>query len=188
MDAQADMLTSALAEAPEGTVLIPVNRTGFTPLAPQVLAVHAIVPVDRFGPGLGDRLGWQLHLPYERDPIPMNGRRHWTKTSSAVRNVRETASWLSTQIPRQERIRVELVQHVTDRHDRDPDNLSYTYKALVDGLRDDAKLRQTGIVANDTPAYVDRLMPRIEYHAPDRRQRDLLLRGWMRLHIWPAHV
>jgi hypothetical protein len=184
-----DMLTTALAASPEGTALVPASRLATGPLVPHVLQLRAVVPVDRFGPRAGDVLGWQLHLPWETDPLPMNGRRNHFRTAAIVKQTRESAYLLArAYIPRQDRIRVELVQHVTDRKDRDPDNLSHTYKALVDGLRDDARLHQVGIVANDTPAYVDRLMPRIETHKPDGRQRDLPLRGWFRLHVWPAGV
>lgn len=182
-------LTKALAAAPDGLELIPVNRIAAAPLTPHVLELRPIAGSAGHGvPGrsLVDPLGWQLHLPYERDPMPMNGRVNRFKHASSVRTVRETANWLATQIPRQDRIRVELVQHVTDRKDRDPDNLAHTYKALIDGLRDDKRRGQTGIVADDTPAYVDRLMPRIEPHKLPGLQRELLLSGWMRLHVWPA--
>lgn len=179
-------LNEALAAAPDGLELIPVNRIAAAPLTPHVLQL--VEPLRAYsGETIRNYIhGWQLHLPYERDPMPMNGRVNRFKHASSVRTVRETANWLATQIPRQERIRVELVQHVTDRKDRDPDNLAHTYKALIDGLRDDKRRGQTGIVADDTPAYVDRLMPRIEPHKLPGLQRELLLSGWMRLHVWPA--
>lgn len=189
MDSQTDMMTTALAATPEGTVLVPTNALAAGPLTPHVLRVHAALHGTLPGTipiGVGDVLGWQLHLPWEVDPLPMNGRKNRWAVASAVRDARTTVEWLSTQIPRQERIRVELVQHVTDRRDRDPDNLSHTFKAVVDGLRDDRRRNRTGIVADDTPRYVDRLHPRIEYHKPDGPRRDLPIKGWFRLHVWPA--
>lgn len=172
-------LTEALAAAPAGCELVPVNRLAPTPVTPHVLNLVALDAPQQI-------LGWQLHLPYETDPMPMNGRVNRFQHAKTVRSVRGTANWLASQIPRQDRIRVELVQHVTDRKDRDPDNLAHTYKALIDGLRDDRRSGQTGIVADDTPRYVDRLMARIEPHKLPGLRRDLQLRGWMRLHVWPA--
>lgn len=119
--------------------------------------------------------GWLLHLPWERNPLPMNKARHgsWQADARAVRNVRELATYLAGKIPAQERIWVRLDWEVTDRRDRDEDNLVRCMKALVDGIR------IAGVVPKDTGLHVRRLMPTINY-APRSATRP---RAFMRLWI-----
>jgi hypothetical protein len=121
---------------------------------------------------------YELHLPWSTNPIPMNGGRgspfaHARK----VRDARATAHFLATQLPRLDRIRVELVQYVTTRRVRDEDNLGALAKALVDGLRDDPKKGLRGIVPDDTRDYVERMAHRIE-PAPEGMAAHFRLRIW----------
>lgn len=123
-------------------------------------------------------VGWVLHLTWERDPLPMNSRLYHRAKAAQVRMIRDTAFQLarSARIPNQDRIRVRLDWEVIDRRTRDEDNLSYTFKSLVDGLR------LAGVVHDDSRKYVIREMPEIHY-APKSATRP---RAFMRLHIQPA--
>lgn len=123
-------------------------------------------------------IGWVLHLPWERDPLPMNNRLHRHAKTAQIRMIRETAFQLarSARIPNQDRIRTRLDWEVIDKRTRDEDNLSYTYKSLVDGLR------LAGVIHDDNRRYILREMPEIHY-APRSPERP---RAFMRLHIQPV--
>jgi hypothetical protein len=150
----------------------PEHETGYDGLARPIVTRHR----------LGALLGWQFHLPYETNPLPMNGGRgnHYAHAAQA-KKVRETAYWLATQVPRQERIRVQLVQHVVSRRTRDADNLGELAKRLVDGLRDDKRRGVTSIVPDDDERYIERLHPAIVEH----ERSPETPRAYFRLHVWP---
>lgn len=107
--------------------------------------------------------GWMLHLPWEKNPAPMNrsgARGGWRQDAAQARLVRETAYSLALgRIPRQRRIRALLHWHVTTRRTRDEDNLVRCMKHLVDGLR------LAGVVDDDDRQYVLRDMPEIHYRS-----------------------
>lgn len=124
-------------------------------------------------------VGWALHLPWERNPIPANkpsGKSHWTHTYRATAPVRQVGFTLAraAKIGLQPRIRVRLDWEVTDRRVRDEDNLVPPMKALVDGIR------TAGVVPDDDRRFVLRDMPQIRY-AP---KSDTRPHAFMRLWIW----
>ena len=142
---------------------------GRDPDGSHVLDSHRRVPVRH--------AGYALHLPYRLNPLPMNKSRHghWAQEAGQVRLVRETARALTVRkIPPQDRIRVRLDWEVTDKRDRDEDNLVKCMKSLVDGIR------LAGVVPKDTRQYVLRDMPNINY-APKSPTRP---EAFMRLWIW----
>lgn len=105
--------------------------------------------------------GWMLHLPWAKNPAPMNrsgSTAGWREERRQARLVREVAFQLALRrIPRQARIRVHLDWHVTTRRTRDVDNLMRCMKHLVDGIR------LAGVVDDDDQRYVVREMPEILY-------------------------
>lgn len=118
----------------------------------------------------GPELGWLIHLPYEKNPIPANkasGKSHWSHTAKAVGAVRETAFLLARRhLTPQPKIRVRLDWEVLTRTVRDEDNLVPCMKALVDGIR------SAGIIPDDDRRYCSRVMPEIHY-APKSPTRPL---------------
>lgn len=69
---------------------------------------------------------------------------------------------LAAGIGRLQRCQVEVVWVVADRRRRDSDNASPFAKAIFDGLGADKGVT-AGIVPDDTPEYMTKLMPRIEH-------------------------
>ena len=126
----------------------------------------------------GEPAGWALHLPWEKNPTPMNrngARGGWRTEAGHIRMVRETARVLALRrIPPQDRIRVRLDWEVIDRRDRDEDNVVKCMKHLVDGLR------LAMVIPKDTREYCLRDMPHINY-APRSPTRPV---AFMRLWIW----
>lgn len=114
----------------------------------------------------GDRLelaGWMLHLPWEKNPAPMNrsgSRGGWRTAARQASTVRDVGFQLvQGRIPPQARIRVRLDWHVVTRRTRDEDNLVRCMKHLVDGIR------AAGVVVDDDRTYVVRDMPEIHYRS-----------------------
>jgi hypothetical protein len=130
---------------------------------PEVAARSAAGDVLLTHPRL-ELAGWMLHLPWAKNPAPMNrsgSRGGWREAALQSRTVREVAFQLALhRIPRQARIRVRLDWHVTTRRVRDEDNLVRCMKHLVDGLR------LAGVVDDDDRRYVLRDMPEIQ-HRPE---------------------
>lgn len=107
--------------------------------------------------------GWMLHLPWAKNPAPMNrsgARGGWRDAAHQARTVRDVAYSLALgRIPLQSRIRVLLHWHVVTKRTRDEDNLVRCMKHLVDGLK------LAGVVVDDDRTYVLRDMPEI-HHRP----------------------
>lgn len=119
---------------------------------------------------------WRLELG-TRPPLSMNDRRHWTASSKAVKQLRHLTATraASLGLPKNlEHISTQLVWLTPDKRRRDEDNITSTAKAAWDGLVD------YGIVPDDTPNYMTKLMPRIIPH-PTRGQSRCDL--W----VWEAH-
>lgn len=181
----------------------PVNALGAGPSVAHLIRVDSIEHTEHYAwPNELVRVTqtetfdrYVMHLPWERNPIPSNGSRGSHHAHAAkVRMVRDTAVYLTRQMDAGlflneppyvlGRCRIRLDWEVTTQTKRDAPNLMLTLKALTDGIRDDAKRGQRGIVRDDTPDLVDALMPQIHY-APRSPQRP---RAFMRLHVWPWHV
>lgn len=92
-------------------------------------------------------------------PLTANQRLHWAKKAKITAKVRESAAYLLRNMPPAGRVRVTLTWVVHTKHRRDVDNVVPTLKALCDGIVD------AGIVVDDTPEFMDKLMPVIRYDA-----------------------
>lgn len=106
------------------------------------------------------RRTWRIQLPWTRPPHSMNDREHWRKKARRVKASRETAAWLlrSAHIPPLGHVRIELHYAPRDARRRDEDNYVATLKVCADALQD------AGIVPDDTPTWVTKVMPVI--HPP----------------------
>lgn len=99
-----------------------------------------------------------LTFDYKRPPITANDRMHWARRAALVSAVRTATKLLAHRLPALGRIRVALVWIVTDRRRRDGgENITPTLKPMIDGLVD------AGVVTDDTPDLVERVMPTIRY-------------------------
>jgi hypothetical protein len=105
---------------------------------------------------------WTLQLPYETLPLSLNDRDHRMVVWRAQHNLRNQVRMLarSVNIPRLERIHVQLHYRPITVRSRDQDNAVATLKPAIDGLRDYPSRHKngqlveaawTGIVPDDTP-------------------------------------
>lgn len=106
-------------------------------------------------------------LDWERPPLTENQRMHWALKARVTKDVRLTARLLTARLGRQNRVRVTLTWIVADKRRRDEDNLVATLKACCDGIVD------AGVVPDDTPEFMVKMMPVIEYR-PGARPRMTL--------------
>ncbi|WP_179580575.1 hypothetical protein [Glaciibacter psychrotolerans] len=98
-----------------------------------------------------------LHFDYPRPPVTANQRLHWAHKAKLTRSVRDATAKLAHRIPELGKCRVELTWFVTTKARRDADNIVPTLKAMCDGLVD------AGVVTDDTPDLMVKVMPVIEY-------------------------
>jgi hypothetical protein len=110
----------------------------------------------------GPFAGWSIHLPFEKNPLPMNrnGRKGggWRAQAGVIKTISESARVsVLNRVPPQERIRVGLTWEVVSQRTRDEDNLVLLQKTLVDGIR------RGGVVPDDSRVYVERTYPEIHY-------------------------
>jgi crossover junction endodeoxyribonuclease RusA len=102
---------------------------------------------------------WVLTPPWHTLPVSLNHRQHWAAKARAVADCRVWAGWAAkaAHIPPLRHAVVELVWYAPDRRRRDADQPVGTLKPCCDGLVD------AGVVPDDTPEWMTKLMPRIEY-------------------------
>lgn len=109
---------------------------------------------------------WILELPYERPPkgLSANDRTHWAVKSNSTAEVRAQVKYLAwaAGIEPMQRCQVEVIWCVADRRRRDDDSLAPFAKAVYDGLGADKGV-SAHIVADDAPAFMRKMHPRIEY-------------------------
>lgn len=107
-----------------------------------------------------------LELAYERPPkgLSANDRAHWAVKSKATAEVRAQVKYLAgaAGIEPMQRCQVEIIWVVADKRRRDSDNAAPFAKAIFDGLGADKGV-SAHIVADDDPAHMVKLMPRIEH-------------------------
>jgi crossover junction endodeoxyribonuclease RusA len=124
-------------------------------------------------PGLDDVESgrWVLVLPYETPPLTANQRMQHFARARHVKTLRGTAGMLAraAHIPELGRCRVSLTWFVNTRHRRDADNVVPTLKAACDGLVD------AGVVPDDTPDLMAKVMPVITYRPGVRQSLELLV-------------
>ena len=105
-----------------------------------------------------------VETPWTAPPLTANQRMHWRKKAAVTKDVRQWARLLFRPTHMHAPVTVQLDWHVPDKRRRDDDNTVPTLKAICDGLVD------AGIVPDDTPDLMVKLMPRI-IHAPDAPKR-----------------
>lgn len=94
-----------------------------------------------------------LRLPWNKPPLTMNGREHWSKRAQITRQIRTASRYLCNGLGAVEAVQVTLTYYPKDRRVRDADNLIATYKPVCDGIVD------AGIVPDDDPAHMVKVMP-----------------------------
>lgn len=90
-------------------------------------------------------------------PLTENQRLHWRARARVVKDVRAAGRLAFARMRGHRHVEVTLVWVVADRRRRDEDNITPTLKALCDGMVD------AGVVPDDTPQFMAKNMPRIEY-------------------------
>ena len=98
-----------------------------------------------------------LTFDWPRPPLNANQRLHWAAKAKLTRMIRGATCAAAINIPRVEKITVQLTWVVTDKRRRDSDNAYPTFKAMCDGLVDAL------VVPDDTPKYMDKRAPLIRY-------------------------
>ncbi len=99
---------------------------------------------------------WTLELPYSKPPLSMNDRIHWRARARITQHLRASAFYLARNASVPVGCRhatVCLHYRPRDNRRRDADNLMPVLKAACDGLVDH------GLVADDTPELMSKLMP-----------------------------
>ena len=112
-----------------------------------------------------------LPFRYERPPLTSNQRGSWRtrqRWSKVLRHQTKVMA-LAAGLAGLGRCRVTLTWYVADRRRRDADNVVPTLKAMCDGLVD------AGVVTDDTPELMDKLMPRIAYEQGGAFRLELLV-------------
>ena len=102
---------------------------------------------------------WTLVPEWSHPLDSMNARPHWAVRSKSTDRNRQWAMNAATAalIPPLEHCIVEMVWTVPDRKRRDEENPMYDFKAICDGLVD------AGVVPDDIPQWMTKLMPKIAY-------------------------
>lgn len=102
---------------------------------------------------------WTLVAPWPKPLLSSNHRYHWRVKANLVKQVRGDARTIARSgVPHLRHVTVEMVWTVPDKRRRDgADNIVDTLKPWCDGMVD------AGIVPDDTPQWMTKLMPRIEY-------------------------
>jgi crossover junction endodeoxyribonuclease RusA len=108
-----------------------------------------------------------LYFDYPRAPLTANQRYHWRKKAKIVAEVRLATRMLARRLPELGKCRVTLTWVVNTKTRRDADNIVPTLKAMCDGLVD------AGVVTDDTPDLMDKLMPVIEYQKGANARMEL---------------
>ena len=112
----------------------------------------------------------RLILNHASPPLSENHRMNRYARARVVRELRTTAGWWARSLRiRAEHVEVSLIWVVADRRKRDEDNVVPTLKALCDGLVDG------GLVPDDTPQYMSKQMPVIEYREGAQHHLELVV-------------
>ena len=99
-----------------------------------------------------------IELSFGRPPLNLNQRMHWAQKAQITRDIRTEVALKARPLKKQFApgpIQVSLHYRPRDNRRRDPSNFIATQKPILDGLVD------AGIVPDDTPDYIDELMPRV---------------------------
>lgn len=102
-------------------------------------------------------MSYDLTFEYPSPPISLNDRHHPLAKARLTAQIREDTNRLGQGIPAMARCEVWLTWYVTDRRRRDEENPVPTLKAMCD------ELVTLGVVPDDTPEFMVKHMPRIEW-------------------------
>lgn len=122
---------------------------------------------------------WTIELPWATPPVkPNGGHGNVYAHAGKVRAARQAMGLLarSAGLPPMARCEVLLTWHVGDRIARDVDNLVWTLKPLCDALSSGKKSTDHKIVADDTPEFMVKVMPAIEYVKGQRKRMSVRVR------------
>lgn len=122
---------------------------------------------------------WLIELPWATPPVkPNGGHGNIHAHARKVKQARQVMGLLARQakLPRLARCEVLLTWHVGDRIARDADNLAWTLKPLCDALSSGRGPWDHVIVQDDTPAFMVKHMPVIEYVRGQRKRMSFLVR------------
>lgn len=125
---------------------------------------------------------WVLPLPYDRPPLSLNDRGHWSKGNADRQGLRRAGAFLarSKRVPRGlDHIHTRLHYVPPDNRRRDEDNLISTAKPCWDGLID------AGIVKDDNSRYMTKYMPKIHPGSKHHDGPRLWLEIWIEEHTTP---
>jgi len=94
---------------------------------------------------------------WAKAPLSLNYRLHRMAEAKITRELRTLMKVLAGVLEPMDHCEVELVWIVGDKRKRDEENIVPVLKALCDGLVD------AGLVVDDVPAYMRKLMPVVRY-------------------------
>ena len=106
-------------------------------------------------------------LPWKAPVLNLNRKSHWAVKTRDTRTVREVTAVLCRDIDKANKIRVRLVYVPKDNRRRDADNLVAMLKPICDGIVD------AGIVPDDTPQFMEKLMPEVARADPKQPRFEL---------------
>lgn len=115
---------------------------------------------------------WVLKLPWQLPPLSLNRRINRHVKARITKEIREAAFLLAKHHKVTKgcsRIRVTLIYRPMDNRRRDAINLVPVLKAVEDGLVD------ARIVPDDTPVYIDPVMPQIHERVDGQKKGELLV-------------
>lgn len=111
-------------------------------------------------------------MSWTEPPMTMNKRYHHHARARLTKEIRDE-TFLRAKFHKVdkgcERIRVTLIWYPVGNRRRDAINLAPTLKAVEDGLVD------YGVVPDDTPQYIDPVMPVIEAPRPGARAGEMVV-------------
>lgn len=120
-----------------------------------------------------------IDLPWATPPVkPNGGHGNIQAHARKVKQARQVMGLLARQakLPKLDRCEVLLTWHVGDRIARDADNLAWTLKPLCDALSSGKGPWDHVIVQDDTPEFMVKLMPAIEYVKGQQKRMSFRVR------------
>lgn len=108
---------------------------------------------------------WRIRFDWPKPPLSNNDRHHWAVKAGIKSAIRDEVKIRvrAAKVPNLPFCELRLIWHVGTRHHRDPINLTDLFKTMQDALTRSGKGATAGILPDDTPEYVDTLMPTIVY-------------------------
>lgn len=115
---------------------------------------------------------WCMRMSWTEPPLSMNKRYHHHARARITKEIRDE-TLLRARFAKLDKgctkVRITLVWHPVGNRRRDAINLAPTLKAIEDGLVD------YGLVPDDTPEFIEPVMPRIEPARPGQRKGEILV-------------